>query len=116
MPMARFMPEFVAIIGYSFAWNGHAVSLDCFVDHYRKFNGPVFVVALEPERLRETLAERLHAAQVVGLTARWNLLSHVFLESMAGRRSGRTINDRCEELVDAGYSGAAFPCSACGTA
>lgn len=112
-PMACFKPEFIAIIGYSFAWTSQrhndGVSLDFFVDHYRTFNGIVFVVDPQPERLKEVLAERLHAAEVVGLPARWNLLAHVFLKSMTERHYGRTINDQCEELFDAGYGWSAFP-------
>jgi len=113
IPMARFKPEFIAIVGYSFAWtdqrHNDAVSLDCFIDHYREFPGQVFVVEPQPERLQDILAHRLHAAHVVGLPARWNLLAHVFLEALAGRLNGRTFNDCCEELVDAGHAWSAFP-------
>lgn len=113
MPMAQFKPEFVAIIGYSFAWTGQrhndVVSLDCFVDHYRDFQGPVFVVDPQPDRLQEILAERLHHAQVRSVCTRWNLLSHAFLEAMVRRLRGRTLNDYCEELFDAGHGWSAFP-------
>lgn len=113
VPMARFKPAFVAIIGYSFAWTGHrhddVVSLDCLVDHYRAFHGPVVVVDPQPERLHEILSERLRAAQVLSVRARWNLLSHAFLEAMAGRMHGRTLNDYCAELFDAGHGWSAFP-------
>jgi hypothetical protein len=113
LPMARFEPEFIAIIGYSFAWTGQrhddAVSLDFFVDHYRKFAGPVFVVEPHPERLQVVLAERLHAARVVALPAHWNLLAHAFLEALAGRHHGRTVNDYCSALFDAGLGEKAYP-------
>ena len=113
LPMVRFKPEFIAIIGYSFAWTGQrhndAVSLDCFADHYREFPGPVFVVEPQPERLQEFLAERLHAASVVALPARWNLLAHAFLEALAGRLHGRTLNDYCSALFDSGHGEKAYP-------
>jgi hypothetical protein len=113
MPMAQSKPEFVAIIGYSFAWTGRShndvVSLDCFVDHYRDFQGPVFVVDPQPDRLQEILAERLHDARAWSVRARWNLLSHAFVEAMAGRLRGRTLNDYFEELFDAGHGWSAFP-------
>jgi hypothetical protein len=113
LPMARFKPEFIAIIGYSFAWTGQrhndAVSLDCFVDHHREFPGSVFVIEPQPERLKEVLAERLHAARVMALPARWNLLAHVFLEALAGRLHGRTIDDYCSALFDSGLGENAFP-------
>ena len=113
MPMAQFKPEFVAIIGYSFAWTGQRhndiVSLDSFVDHYRDFQGPVFVIDPQPDRLQEILAGRLHHAQVWSVRARWNLLSHAFLEAMTGRLRRPTLNDYCEELFDAGHGWSAFP-------
>jgi hypothetical protein len=115
LPMARFKPEFIAIIGYSFAWieagqrHNDAISLDCFVDHYREFPGPVFVVEPQPERLQEILAERLHAARVVAIPARWNLLAHAFLMALAGRLHGRTFNDYCSALVDSGRGEKAYP-------
>jgi hypothetical protein len=106
LPMARCRPDFIAIIGYSFGWTGRrhndAVSLDFLVDHYRKFVGEVFVVDPYPERLQEILAERLRAARILALPARWNLLAHAFLEARAGRLNGRTLNDYCSELCDAG--------------
>jgi len=113
LPMTRFRPAFIAIIGYSFGWTGRrhndAVSLDCFIDVYREFAGPVFVVEPHPERLQEILAERLHAAPVVAVTARWNLLAHAFLVARAGRLHGRNLNDYCAELYDSGRGETAFP-------
>jgi len=113
LSMARFRPEFIAIIGYSFGWTGQrhndAVSLDCLVDHYREFVGPVFVVDPHPERLEEILSERLHAARILALPARWNLLAHAFLEARAGRLHGRTLNDYCSKLYDAGLGETAYP-------
>ena len=44
-----------------------------------------------------------------GRCDRWNLLSHAFLEAMAGRLHGRTLNDYCEGLFDAGHGWSAFP-------
>lgn len=113
MLMAHYQPEFIAIIGYSFAWTGRChndiVSLDCLVDHYRWFPGQVFIVDPQPERLQEVLAERLHGANVVPVTARWNLLAHAYLETLAGRLAGRTLNDYCAELFDAGHGWSAYP-------
>lgn len=113
LPMTHYNPAFVAIIGYSFAWMGgrhnDVVSLDCFVDHYRKFTGAVFVVEPRPERLQEILAERLHGARVLALPARWNLLAHAFLETIAGRLQGRKINDYCTALYDSGFGEKAYP-------
>jgi hypothetical protein len=113
MPMLSFRPEFVAIIGYSFAWTGEhhddIVSLDCFVDRYRKFKDPVFVVDPQPWRLQEYLAERLHLANVIGVPARWNLLAHGVLEALAGRLNGRPLNEYCDELLDSGHEWSAFP-------
>lgn len=113
LPMARFKPEFIAIIGYSFAWTGqrhnNSVSLDCLVDYYREFPGPVFVVEPQPERLQEILAERLHAARVVALPARWNLLAHAFLVALAGHLDGRTLNDYCTALYNSGLGETAYP-------
>jgi hypothetical protein len=115
MWMVGYKPEFISIVGYSFAWTGQqhndSVSLDCFVDHYREYPGSVFVVEPQPERLQEVLAERLHQADVIGLPARWNLLAHSFLEALAGRLHGRTLNDYCSELFDAGHGWSAFPLS-----
>jgi hypothetical protein len=51
--MARSKPEFIAVIGYSFAWTGErhndSIPLDCVIDHYRGFSGPVFVDAGQGE-------------------------------------------------------------------
>ena len=111
--MVRVKPEFVAIIGYTFARTncGHddAVSLDCFVDHYREFRGPVFVVDPAPEPLQELLAQRLRVAHVVGLPVRWNLLAHAFLKALAGRLYGQTLGDHCKALLDAGHEWSAYP-------
>jgi hypothetical protein len=62
-----------------------------------------------PERLQETLAEGLHAARVVPVPARWNLLAHLLLEAPAGRLYGQMLNDYCSALYDCGFGDKAFP-------
>ena len=111
--MVQSSPTFIAIVGYSFAWTGKqhndAVSFDCFVDCFRKFTGPVFVVDPYPERLQETLSERLHATRISAVPARWNLLAHAFLDALAGRIRDKSLSDYCKRLIDLGHEWSAFP-------
>jgi hypothetical protein len=69
----------------------------------------VFVAEPQPERLQAMLAERLHAARVVALSARWNLLAHAFLEALAGRLHGRALGGYCFALYDTGFGEKAYP-------
>ncbi len=117
MPMIEYKPMFIAIIGYSFAWTGNRhndqVALDCLADHYRWFDGPVFVIDPEPARIQELLAERLHAAHVIGISARWNLVAHAYVEAIAGRCRRHSLNDYCSQLFDAGHGWTSFPTPDC---
>jgi hypothetical protein len=71
----------------------------------------VFVIDPEPGRVAELLAERLHAATVTGVRARWNLLSHAYLQAIAGRLHNQSLNDYCSQLFDQGHGWTAYPVS-----
>lgn len=74
------MPDFVAIIGYSFARvrDGHddCVSFDWFRHTFRRFTGPIFVIDPYPHELATEIAARL---------------SHAFAMHMEGRGDRRSI-------------------------
>jgi hypothetical protein len=95
------MPDFVAIIGYSFARvpDGHddCVSFDWFRHTFRGFNGPIFVIDPYPEELASEIADAIKSLHVFGVTALWNHLSHALVmqtEGCGDRKSIYADHDR----------------------
>ena len=87
--VARFQPDFVAIIGYSFGRNGERfddqVSLDFFSRMLHGFAGNVYVIEPRPSALRDMLTDRLASARVFGIPAFWNVLAHTIVRSTGGK-------------------------------
>jgi hypothetical protein len=109
----RFRPDFIAIIGYSFGRNGDkyddCVSLDFLRSQFREFSGSVYVIDPQPETLGEMIADGLKCQRVSCVRAYWNVLAHVFVQILRGNFGDRSINYRCEQLLDQYGSGIAFP-------
>jgi hypothetical protein len=103
LEMETFFPEFIAIIGYSFArrQNGHddLVSLSYFQKRYRKFQGEVYIIDPYPEYLEDKLAGALSRAHVVGVRARWNVLSYALIKKITDQIP-RSLNYIHEEALD----------------
>jgi hypothetical protein len=99
---AAVMPDFVAIIGYSFARvpDGHddCVSFDWFRHKFRGFNGPIFVIDPHPEELASEIADAIKSPHVFDVTALWNHLSHAFVMHMEGCGDAKSIYADHEKL------------------
>jgi hypothetical protein len=111
--MTQYNPEFVALVGYSFARTetGHDdhVSLDYFQCAYRGFCGPVYVLDPHPEYLCDMLADRLKSRNVIGVRAYWNALSHAFMQQIHFPGRHRSINYRSEQVLDRHGDQVVFP-------
>ena len=106
---AEFRPDFIAIIGYSFGCNGEkyddCVSLDFFRSQFREFSGSVYLIDPQPETLGEMIADGLKCQSVFGVRAYWNVLAHVFVQILRGNCGDKSINYRCEQLLNQYGSG-----------
>jgi hypothetical protein len=115
LEIGRFRPEFITIIGYSFAWNeaGGAhddhISLEYFQKHFRGFQGDVYVIDPKPDYLRDMLSERLKSKAVVAVPARWNVLAHAIMQSLRNPNRRKSLNYVSEYLLDTYGGGLAFP-------
>jgi hypothetical protein len=114
--MMRYSPEFVALIGYSFARNGSGhddhVTLDYFQRSFRGFQGPVYVLDPAPEYICDMLAETLKSPNVVGVKVYWNILAHVFLQEIRCPGHRPSLDYRSQQLLDAVGDRRAFPLDA----
>jgi hypothetical protein len=114
LAIARFSPRFIAIIGYSFGQRPEGtyddcVSLDFFREAFRGFLGNVYVISLNPDDLRETLADGIKSKNVLGVPAYWNVLAHAFMKALRDPNGPRSLNYVCEKILDAYENGIVFP-------
>jgi len=111
--VGRFMPGFIAIIGYSFARLGDRhddrVSLDFFLDRFRDFTGDILIIEPRPDYLCNLIADHLRSRRVFGVPAYWNLLAHTAMEALNGRPMGKSLNYAHEALLDRHGNARAFP-------
>lgn len=106
-------PEFVAIIGYSFAkgrdsYDDH-ISFEWFTERFHGFAGCVYVLDPSPEELRYAVADAIGSDRVFGVRAWWNVLSHAFMLHLQDRGFGRSIYATHETLLSIQGGGYAFP-------
>jgi hypothetical protein len=109
----RASPNFIAIIGYSFAGAEPVyddfVSLEFFKSRFHRFPGNVYVMSPYPAELSDVIAHGIDSPRVYPIPARWNVLSHAMVEVLTSRRVGRSLNYSCEELLDKHGDKIAFP-------
>jgi hypothetical protein len=106
-PMWRCKPDFVAIIGYSFAsqdpntgrvYDDHE-SLRLFVERFKDYDGPVFV--LDPSAATmERLEDRLRSCNVISVPYNWNILSAVMVHRLLGLGEDESLLDSYHRLID----------------
>jgi len=105
-------PNFVAVIGYSFAKRSGSyddyVSFEWFAERFRGFEGYVYVLDPSPEELQSAVAGALGSRRVFGVRAWWNVLSHAFCLHLCGRGLGRSIYATHEMLLSVYGAGCAF--------
>lgn len=110
------VPRYVAIIGYSFAQMGEsyddAVSLACFVQKFKHYPGPIFVIAPEPTSLCEMLSEALQIRTVFSVSRYWNVLAHAYLECIRQHKNYPSVNYAHELFCDQFGINQVFPVSA----
>jgi hypothetical protein len=113
LEIGRFVPTFIAIIGYSFARNGEAhddhVSLAYLQHRFRGFQGSVYVIDPEPDYLRDMLSECLKSKNIFAVRARWNVLAHAMTKSLHNPCERKSLNYLHEHLLDTYGGGVAFP-------
>lgn len=96
-------PDFVAIIGYTFARQQGGnfndwVSLYRFCKRFALTRGTIFVIDPAPEQLAVSLHNALPAATIVCVPARWDLIAKAFFDVRASGRSDGTITGRYRSL------------------
>jgi hypothetical protein len=110
-------PRHVAIIGYGFARMGSgyddAVTRACFIQRFKQYRGPIFVVSPDPTQLCEMLADALETKTVFPIKRFWNVLAHGYLESLRDPDKFRSLDHAHEALFDRYGSGTAFPIPTC---
>jgi hypothetical protein len=108
-------PTFIAVIGYTFARNSKVSAFDDWVslcrlsERFRRFRGNVFVIAPDPYEMQAMLSDRWQIMTVFGVRARWNLLAHAFMRTLANRWERRSLSYIHEQLLDVFGGGAVFP-------
>jgi hypothetical protein len=104
MRATSFTPDFVALIGYSFARNAEAfddhISYEIFKRKFHRFRGNVYVIDPFPDSIRDMIADGIESDSVFAVPARWNILSHVFIDFLSGNIGRRSINYVCEQILD----------------
>ena len=105
--MWSFEPDFVTICGYSFAsldptsglrHDDHE-SLRLFVERFRDFDGPVYV--LNPDRsTAEMIEDRLKSPNVIWIPQKWNVLSATMMDRILGNGSSEPLLDAYSRLDD----------------
>jgi len=80
--MWHHLPNFVAIIGYTFASadqtgeeHDDRISIDYFTSRFRDRPHAVYVIAPNPDPVRERLEEKLRSNNIVGVPTYWNALT-----------------------------------------
>jgi len=109
----RTSPDFIAIIGYSFAgadpYYDDFVSLEFFKSRFHRFPGNVYIMSPSPAELSDVIAHGIDSSRVYPVPARWNVLAHAMVELLASGRVGRSLNYLCEQLLDKHGDKIAFP-------
>jgi hypothetical protein len=108
-----FRPDFIAVIGYSFAKidNKHDdhVSFDWYMSHFQGYDGAIYVVDPQPAAVQAALADGLQSRKVVAVKAYWNVLSHVLMQALYSRQSPRSLSYRYEQILDRDGNGLVYP-------
>ncbi len=114
--MATFTPDFVAIIGYSFAQAGtgydDSVSLKSFLETRRDFAGNIYIIQPSPDDLCAIIADALRSKKVIPVRAYWNVLAHAFMRKLSDRDCRRSLNYFYEQTLDRHGGQVAFPLAA----
>lgn len=109
----RTSPNFIAIIGYSFAGVEQVyddfVSLAFFMSRFHRFPGHIYVLSPYPAELSDVIAHGIDSPRVYPIPARWNVLSHAMVEMLTSGRVDRSLNYFCEQLLDKHGDKIAFP-------
>jgi hypothetical protein len=108
------LPDFVAIIGYSFGRTSSGyddlISLEYFLSRFHRFSGNIYTMSPDPWELCEVISEEIESDAVIPVSARWNLLAHAMVASLAPGGISRSLNYLCESLLDKhGHDRMAFP-------
>ncbi|MDP2046058.1 MAG: hypothetical protein Q8L00_07595 [Deltaproteobacteria bacterium] len=113
-----FPPNFLAIIGYSFAQNERGyddrVSLDCFLHTHRNFHGNIYVIGPRSDALddlKDLIADGLKSKKVFRIRAFWNLLSHAFMKAQRVQSGRKSLDYVYNQILDTFGSEAVFPLS-----
>ena len=112
-------PNFLAIIGYSFAQNEQGyddqVSLDCFLHTHRNFHGDIYVIGPNSDgkldTLKDLIADGLKSKNVLRIRAYWNVLSHAYMIANRIQGGRRSLNYVYNQILDTFGSEAVFPLS-----
>jgi hypothetical protein len=111
--VAAFAPDFVAIIGYSFAQDGtpydDSVSLNSFLETRRDFPGRIYIIQPAPDAMCAIIADTLRSRNVFPIRGYWNVLAHAFIRKLSGRDCRRSLNYVCEQTLDRYGHDLAFP-------
>lgn len=105
---ARFRPDFVAVIGFSFGPDDR-VSMELFLRNFEGFRGNVYVVAPDPQDLVERLSDGLRSHTVFGVHVYWNIIAHAFLECGRNGPGRRSLDYSYGSLFDAAGPDVSFP-------
>jgi hypothetical protein len=112
-------PNFLAIIGYSFAQNEQGyddqVSLDCFLHTHRNFHGDIYVIGPNSDgkldTLKDLIADGLKSRNVLRIRAYWNVLSHAYMIANRIQMGRRSLSYVYNQILDKFGSDAVFPLS-----
>ncbi|MGB8992386.1 MAG: hypothetical protein WCD80_10050 [Desulfobaccales bacterium] len=112
-------PNFLAIIGYSFAQNERGyddqVSLDCFLHTHRNFHGNIYVIGPKSDgkldTLKDLMADSLKSKNVFRICAYWNVLSHAYMIAYSIQRGRKSLSYIHNQILDTFGSEAVFPIS-----
>lgn len=114
-----FPPNFLAIIGYSFAQNERGyddqVSLDCFLHTHRNFHENIYVIGPKSDgkldTLKDLIADGLKSNNVFRICAYWNALSHAYMIALRIQRGRKSLSYIHDQILDTFGSEAIFPIS-----
>lgn len=113
MDVARFSPNFIAIIGYSFAQNGvlydDSISLKYFLNSRHGYQGNIYVIDPNPDNLRDLIADSIKSNKVFSIPVYWNLLAHVFRNAVKYQGDKKSMSYRYNKILDSYGSNQIFP-------
>ena len=109
----RFFPDFIAIIGYSFAQNetgyDDIVSRTSFLETHRDFAGNIYVIQPSPDALSAMIADGTRSRNVFPIRAYWNVLAHAFIRMLFDNDTQKTIDYICDQTIGEFGFELAFP-------